>query len=60
MSEELPLPRGFHAYVTNVGVKDHTDDFTIVAADAPCTTAGVFTKISRAATRPPFLPGNSC
>ncbi|CAB4362663.1 MAG: bifunctional glutamate N-acetyltransferase/amino-acid acetyltransferase ArgJ [Actinobacteria bacterium] len=46
MNEELPLPRGFHAYVTNVGVKDNTDDFTIVAADAPCTTAGVFTKSS--------------
>ena len=46
MSEALPLPRGFHAYVTNVGVKDTTDDFTIVAADAPCTAAGVFTKSS--------------
>jgi glutamate N-acetyltransferase/amino-acid N-acetyltransferase len=42
----LPLPKGFRAHVTNVGVKDHTDDFTIVAADGPCTAAGVFTKSS--------------
>jgi glutamate N-acetyltransferase/amino-acid N-acetyltransferase len=42
----LALPRGFRAHVTNVGVKDHTDDFTIVAADAPCAAAGVFTQSS--------------
>ena len=42
----LPLPRGFRAQVTNVGVKDHTDDFTIVAADHTCAAAAVFTKSS--------------
>ncbi len=42
----LALPRGFRAHVTNVGVKDLTDDFTIVAADAPCAAAGVFTQSS--------------
>ena len=42
----LALPRGFRAHVTNVGVKDHTDDFTVVAADAPCAAAGVFTQSS--------------
>ena len=42
----LALPQGFRAYVTNVGVKDSTDDFTVVAADGPCTAAGVFTKSS--------------
>lgn len=46
MSTALPLPQGFRAHVTNVGVKDTTDDFTIVAADVPCTAAGVFTKSS--------------
>jgi glutamate N-acetyltransferase/amino-acid N-acetyltransferase len=46
MSAALPLPQGFRAYVTNVGVKDTTDDFTVVAADGPCTAAGVFTKSS--------------
>ncbi len=42
----LELPEGFHAYVTNVGVKDQTDDFTLVASDRPCVAAGVFTKSS--------------
>ncbi len=39
-----PLPRGFRCYVTNIGVKDETDDFTVVAAEAPCAAAGVFTR----------------
>ena len=42
----MRLPRGFRAHVTNVGVKDASKDFTIVAADAPCAAAGVFTKSS--------------
>ncbi|MDO8392711.1 MAG: bifunctional glutamate N-acetyltransferase/amino-acid acetyltransferase ArgJ [Actinomycetota bacterium] len=42
----LPLPLGFRAYVANVGVKDTTDDFTVVAAAGPCAAAGVFTKSS--------------
>ena len=40
----ITLPAGFRSYVTNVGVKDSTKDFTVVAADAPCTAAGVFTQ----------------
>ena len=46
MSEPVPLPRGFHAHVANVGVKDATDDFTVVAADGPCVAAAVFTQSS--------------
>ncbi len=42
----LSLPKGFRAHVTNVGVKDHTDDFTVVAADTVCAAAGVFTQSS--------------
>ncbi len=42
----LPLPLGFHAHVTNIGVKDTTDDFTIVAAETVCAAAGVFTQSS--------------
>ena len=42
----LPLPRGFRAHVTNIGVKDQTDDFTVVAADTVCAAAGVFTQSS--------------
>lgn len=40
----LSLPKGFHSYVTNVGVKDSSKDFTVVASDAPCAAAGVFTQ----------------
>lgn len=40
----IPLPSGFRSYVTNVGVKDDSRDFTVVAADASCATAGVFTQ----------------
>jgi glutamate N-acetyltransferase/amino-acid N-acetyltransferase len=40
----VPLPRGFHAHVANIGVKDTTDDFTLVVADRPCPAAGVFTQ----------------
>jgi glutamate N-acetyltransferase/amino-acid N-acetyltransferase len=42
----LALPRGFRAYVANIGVKDHTHDFTVVAADASCAAAAVFTQSS--------------
>jgi glutamate N-acetyltransferase/amino-acid N-acetyltransferase len=35
---------GFHTHVTNVGIKDATDDFTLVVADAACSAAGVFTQ----------------
>jgi glutamate N-acetyltransferase/amino-acid N-acetyltransferase len=42
----VPLPRGFRAHVTNVGVKDDTDDFTVVAAELPCAVAAVFTRSS--------------
>lgn len=40
------LPRGFRAFVTNVGIKDDTDDFVVVAADHPCAASGVFTRSS--------------
>jgi len=42
----LPLPLGFRAHVANIGIKDTTDDFVVVAADAPCAAAGVFTQSS--------------
>ncbi|MSO14688.1 MAG: bifunctional glutamate N-acetyltransferase/amino-acid acetyltransferase ArgJ [Ilumatobacteraceae bacterium] len=38
------LPLGFSSFVTNVGVKDSTKDFTVVMADASCAAAGVFTQ----------------
>jgi glutamate N-acetyltransferase/amino-acid N-acetyltransferase len=39
-----PLPQGFRAHVANVGIKDDTDDFAVVASDRPCSVAGVFTR----------------
>jgi glutamate N-acetyltransferase / amino-acid N-acetyltransferase len=41
-----PLPRGFRAHVANVGIKDDTDDFVVVAAERPCALAAMFTKSS--------------
>jgi glutamate N-acetyltransferase / amino-acid N-acetyltransferase len=38
------LPRGFRAYVANLGVKDDRDDFVVIAADRPVAAAGVFTR----------------
>jgi glutamate N-acetyltransferase / amino-acid N-acetyltransferase len=40
----ISLPLGFRSHVANIGVKDSTDDFVVVAADHPCPTAGVFTR----------------
>lgn len=38
------LPQGFSAFVTNVGVKDDSKDFTVVLAPEGATSAAVFTK----------------
>ena len=40
----IALPRGFSAYVANLGVKDDRDDFVVIAADRPVAAAGVFTR----------------
>ena len=40
----VSLPQGFHAHVANVGIKDSTDDFTLVVADTVCSAAGMFTQ----------------
>ena len=40
------LPSGFRAHVANIGIKDDSDDFVIVAADSPTTAFGVFTRSS--------------
>ena len=40
----ISLPTGFSSYVTNVGVKDNTKDFTVVLAAPGATSAGVFTQ----------------
>ena len=40
----VQLPLGFHSHVANIGIKDTTDDFTLVVADTNCAAAGVFTQ----------------
>ncbi len=47
MSEPRPplsLPRGFTCHVTNIGIKDTTTDFVVVAAESTVAAAGVFTR----------------
>ncbi len=38
------LPLGFHSHVANIGVKDDTDDFVVIAAEHAVPVAAVFTK----------------
>jgi glutamate N-acetyltransferase/amino-acid N-acetyltransferase len=38
------LPRGFLAHARNLGIKDATHDFVVVASAAPCATSAVFTR----------------
>lgn len=44
MSNNISLPLGFHSYVANIGVKDDSQDFTLVVVDSLCSSAGVFTQ----------------
>lgn len=44
--QTLTLPRGFKGFVSNVGIKDSTDDLVIIAADQRCASSAVFTKSS--------------
>lgn len=41
---DVSLPRGFRAHVGNIGIKDDTDDFTVIASEVPCNAAAVFTR----------------
>ena len=43
-TNNLQLPQGFAAHVANIGIKDATDDFVVIASDAPAVGAGVFTQ----------------
>lgn len=38
------IPKGFSTFVTNLRIKDDTDDFLCIISDVPCTTTGVFTQ----------------
>ena len=39
-----PLPKGFRAHVGNIGIKDASPDFVVIASDRPAAAAGLFTK----------------
>ena len=43
-NDQVPLPEGFRASIANVGIKDGTDDFVVVAAETPCNAVAVFTR----------------
>lgn len=44
MSESELNPAGFRTFVANLGIKDSTRDFTVVASEHPCSAAAVFTQ----------------
>jgi glutamate N-acetyltransferase/amino-acid N-acetyltransferase len=37
-------PQGFSTFITNLGIKDTTDDFVLIKSDVPCVADGVFTQ----------------
>jgi glutamate N-acetyltransferase/amino-acid N-acetyltransferase len=40
------LPKGFRAHVANIGIKDSSEDFVVVASETRCVASGVFTTSS--------------
>jgi glutamate N-acetyltransferase/amino-acid N-acetyltransferase len=43
-TDRIDVPRGFRTFAVNAGVKDTSLDLMVVAADVPCTAAGLFTR----------------
>jgi glutamate N-acetyltransferase/amino-acid N-acetyltransferase len=41
---EIPMPKGFRTFITNLGIKDTNDDFVCIVSDVPCVATGVFTQ----------------
>ena len=44
VTDTVPLPAGFSAHVANIGIKDDTTDFLVVASEVPAVAAAVFTR----------------
>ena len=40
----MQLPAGFRAHTANIGIKDQTTDFAVVAAERPCAASAVFAR----------------
>jgi glutamate N-acetyltransferase / amino-acid N-acetyltransferase len=38
------IPKGFSSFVTNLGIKDNTDDFVLIKSEVSCVADGVFTQ----------------
>ncbi len=43
-SETSFNPQGFSTFITNIGIRDSSDDFVLVKSDVPCVADGVFTQ----------------
>ncbi|MDZ8104044.1 MAG: bifunctional glutamate N-acetyltransferase/amino-acid acetyltransferase ArgJ [Nostoc sp. DedQUE12a] len=37
-------PQGFSAFISNLGIRDTTDDFVFIKSEVPCVADGVFTQ----------------
>lgn len=44
MTDAVSLPTGFTAHVANIGIKDSTTDFLVVASERPAAASAVFTR----------------
>ena len=44
MNTQLLYPQGFRSCAKNVGIKDDTYDFTVIASDVPASAAAMFTQ----------------
>ena len=44
MNTQFLHPRGFRSCAKNVGIKDETYDFTVIASDVPSSAAAMFTQ----------------
>jgi len=44
VTDTVSLPTGFSAHVANIGIKDTTTDFLVVASEVTATAAAVFTR----------------
>ena len=43
-NDPVNLPRGFRAHVANIGIKDATPDFVVIASEVPCRSVAMFTR----------------
>jgi len=43
-NQPLNLPQGFRAHIANIGIKDATEDFAVIASQVPCRSVAMFTR----------------